>query len=207
MFNFSHLLRFLYYELSLLPRDLWVFLKVVVFKWNVLMSGLIMTAVYLFERLSGHEVPPWFYWSLTVFLVAVAFFLAWRDERRKWERLDSLTPLNLTLRQLVAEYRDRTTVHADRLTKDRIGKLYRASWPIKDIAKSQVSLQTPLDHPGVLLYFSRKSRPTLEALQKGEHITVEGRILRLSEDQVTLTGCDLMEINAPKTKQEGDPSR
>ena len=189
----SILLGNLYLEAVLLARHLGTFLRAVIVQWKVLMGGIIMLAIKLIEKGSGHEVPPRLYWSLTIVFIAAAVFNAWRDERRKWERLDSLSPLNLTLKELVAEYHDRTTIQADVITKRRVGKLYRTSWPIKDIAKKQVTLETPSDNPSVILYFTREWRRAIKAFQKKDHITVEGRIRRLGKDEVVLARCELVD--------------
>jgi len=197
-----------------LLRDLWAFAGSVVWRWVALMGGLIMTAVYLFERWSKHEISPWLYWSLACFFIVVALFLALREDRRKWERLGGMAPLARTLKELVEPYHDRTPTRAKRLVEVYKGEWLKVTWPIKIVESNnpinwfrarKVSLHTPPDYPDVLLYFSRNRGGLFdERLDTGDHITVFGRILRIHKDQVILTACDVVDFELAKKKQEGD---
>jgi hypothetical protein len=120
------------------------------------MGSGIMLVIKLFEKGSGPNSLSQLFWTLTFGFIAVAMFYAWRDERRKGEQPELLA---LDLKELVAEYRAYTIRLAKRLTKKRLGKLYSQSWPIKNIDKREILLETPSDHPISFFTFPENGHP------------------------------------------------
>src|SRR5438876_3827166 len=90
---------------ALLVTDLRAFLWAVFWQLKILMGGVIMFVLKIFELTSGRKISPQVYLSLIVGFIAIAVFYAWREERGKWEQLGGNAPLALTLRELVQAYR------------------------------------------------------------------------------------------------------
>src|SRR5437879_875708 len=102
-------------------KDVFAFLGAVLRRWVVLMSGgIVMVALTITERLRGTSVPPKFYWSIILGVIAMAAFLAWRKEREQVVTLSGAGIVTASVKELVDIYKGRTSAQGDQLAKTYI---------------------------------------------------------------------------------------
>jgi hypothetical protein len=182
-------------------KDVLAFLVAVLKQWVVLMGGLIMTVITLVERERGNPISPKVYWPIIAGFVVAAMFLAWRTERRQWERLN-VTKLSMTPKELVGVYLGRTDVQGKVLAKTYQGKWLEVSGELADVAiygtfPSKVAALTfrEFNSPSVQLWFNRKWISRLSMLSKGDNLTVLGQVESVEQYTVRVGNCEI--INVP----------
>ena len=73
-----------------MPEDLVSFIKAVGKHWLVLLTGGVIAAIEgALEHSTGTTLPGWAYWTVALFALFAACFLAWRDEHRGRGRAES----------------------------------------------------------------------------------------------------------------------
>ena len=71
-------------------RELAVFISASVRHWGVLVTGGVLVAsVVVYEHVTGRAISGSFFWGAIGASLFAAFFLAWRDERRKLQILEA----------------------------------------------------------------------------------------------------------------------
>ena len=84
--------------------ELWTWLRAICFHWLTLISGgILITGGRLYAEMSGQVVAPFVYAGIAMVALMSASFLAWRDEHRFRERLESqMAPLPLFEAEVMA---------------------------------------------------------------------------------------------------------
>ena len=63
------------------------FIQSVCSHWGTLMTGgIVWAGLLVYTRYTGHDVPPYVFWGVTVLFGVAAFFLAWKDESMARDR-------------------------------------------------------------------------------------------------------------------------
>jgi hypothetical protein len=70
---------------------------------------------------------------VAVLSLLVAGFLAWFQERQKWERLGGSSTLTPTPKELVMVYEQRTIIQGTKLANQYIGKWLKVSGQLSDV--------------------------------------------------------------------------
>jgi len=194
-------------------RHVWQFIIAVVRQWGVLVTGgFVVALIGVIEHLSGRSVSGWPLWSALILSLIAAVFSAWRKERQNWERLGGLSTFSVTPKEMVSVYKGRTTAQGEILAKNYNGKWIKVHGPVQDIRITNfpliwfenvdVILTTSIEEPGIHMTFSRRWISRFAVLQKGDIITVLGKIRYVSTNHIKLKWCELLDVGTRDIKEE-----
>ena len=180
--------------------------------WGILVTGgFIVGLIALIERLSGKAISGWPLWLAVGLSLFVAAFLAWKNERERWERLN-VTTLSKTPSELVDVYKGRTVAQGEALAVIYQGKWLTVSGEVGDVTihKGDRFFFPPtasvtfaqLAKPTVFMNFGRVWITRLSMLRTGERITVLGQIDNVERFSVWLKKCELLDVPASETKSD-----
>lgn len=184
-------------------KDVVSFIVAVLKQWAVLMGGVIMIAIALFERGRGNPISPKIYWPIIMGFIAIAVFLAWRKEREQVVVLSGAGILTASVKELVGIYNGRTNAQGDQLAKTYKGKLMKFSGSIYNISEESSPFPFMTRRsinfdatPGAFAYFTERWNGPISALNIGDELTVIGKIRWVTKNHIALHRCEIVEVRA-----------